>query len=33
MQGFLLKFLSNPSQDTTNLQKDMQNFWDSLPPE
>ena len=33
MQGFLLKFLSNPSQDPTNLQKDMQNFWDSLPPE
>jgi multiple sugar transport system substrate-binding protein len=33
MQGFLLKFLANPSQDTTTLQKQMQAFWDSLPPE
>jgi multiple sugar transport system substrate-binding protein len=33
MQGFLLKFLSNPATDTTSLQKDMQSFWDSLPPE
>jgi len=33
MQGFLLRFLSNPSGDTTSLQKDMQSFWDSLPPE
>ena len=33
MQGFLLKFLANPSQDTTNLQGQMQSFWDSLPPE
>src|SRR5438445_9799406 len=33
MQGFLLKFLSNPSGDTTGLQGQMQAFWDSLPPE
>jgi multiple sugar transport system substrate-binding protein len=33
MQGFLLKFLSNPAQDTTTLQGQMQAFWDSLPPE
>jgi multiple sugar transport system substrate-binding protein len=33
MQSFLLKFLSNPSADTTGLQSDMQKFWDSLPPE
>jgi multiple sugar transport system substrate-binding protein len=33
MQGFLLKFLSNPSADTTSLQGQMQSFWDSLPPE
>jgi multiple sugar transport system substrate-binding protein len=33
MQGFLLSFLSNPSGDTTNLQKQMQTFWESLPPE
>jgi len=33
MQGFLLKFLSNPKQDTTGLQGQMQSFWDSLPPE
>jgi multiple sugar transport system substrate-binding protein len=33
MQGFLLKFLSNPSADTTSLQSQMQSFWDSLPPE
>jgi multiple sugar transport system substrate-binding protein len=33
MQGFLLKFLSNPRQDTTTLQGQMQSFWDSLPPE
>ena len=33
MQGFLLRFLSNPTSDTTSLQKDMQSFWDSLPPE
>jgi multiple sugar transport system substrate-binding protein len=33
MQGFLLKFLSNPSADTTGLQSQMQSFWDSLPPE
>ncbi len=33
MQGFLLRFLSNPSGDTSGLQSDMQKFWDSLPPE
>ena len=33
MQGFLLRFLANPSQDTTSLQGQMQAFWDSLPPE
>ena len=33
MQGFLLKYLSNPKQDTTSLQGQMQSFWDSLPPE
>ena len=33
MQGFLLKYLSNPTQDTTSLQGEMQRFWDSLPPE
>jgi len=33
MQGFLLKFLSNPSGDTSSLQGQMQAFWDSLPPE
>jgi hypothetical protein len=33
MQGFLLKYLANPKQDTTSLQGQMQAFWDSLPPE
>src|SRR5207248_3342806 len=33
MQGFLLRYLSNPKQDTTSLQGQMQSFWDSLPPE
>ena len=33
MQGFLLKYLSNPKQDTTSLQGQMQSFWDALPPE
>lgn len=33
MQGFLLKFLANPSADTSTLQGQMQSFWDSLPPE
>src|SRR5690242_14366411 len=32
MQGFLLKYLTNPTQDTTSLQGEMQKFWDSLPP-
>jgi multiple sugar transport system substrate-binding protein len=33
MQGFLLRYLANPTQDTSGLQGDMQKFWDSLPPE
>ena len=33
MQGFLLKYLSNPAGDTSSLQGQMQSFWDSLPPE
>jgi len=32
MQSFLAKFLANPSQDTANLQSQIQSFWDSLPP-
>ncbi len=33
MQSFLLRFLANPTGDTTSLQSDMQRFWDALPPE
>ena len=33
MQGFLLRYLSNPKQDTGGLQGQMQSFWDSLQPE
>ena len=33
MQSFLLKFLSNPTGDTTQLQQQMQSYWDALPPE
>ena len=33
MQGFLLRYLSNPKADTSSLQGQMQSFWDSLPPE
>ncbi|TMC42993.1 MAG: carbohydrate ABC transporter substrate-binding protein [Chloroflexi bacterium] len=33
MQSFLHKFLANPTANTSGLQKDMQSFWDSLPPE
>jgi multiple sugar transport system substrate-binding protein len=33
MQGFLLRYLSNPAGDTTSLQGQMQSFWDSLSPE
>src|SRR5438477_6605699 len=33
MQGFLLRYLSNPKQDTGSLQGQMQSFWDSLQPE
>lgn len=32
MQGFLQKFLANPTQDLPTLQKVIQDFWDSLPP-
>ena len=32
MQGFLQKFLPNPTQDTTALQAQIQAFWDALPP-
>jgi multiple sugar transport system substrate-binding protein len=33
MQQFLLKYLANPSSDTTGLPGQMQSFWDSLGPE
>ena len=33
MQNFLLTFLKNPQQDTSNLQGTMQKFWDQLPTE
>ncbi len=33
MQSFLLRFLSNPSGDHSQLQGQMQSFWDSLPPQ
>jgi multiple sugar transport system substrate-binding protein len=33
MQSFLLKYLQDPKQNTTTLQGQMQQFWDSLPPE
>ena len=33
MQQFLLRYLANPTSDTTSLQSDMQKFWDSLGPE
>ena len=33
MQSFLLKFLANPTADTTQLQQQMQSYWDALPPE
>jgi multiple sugar transport system substrate-binding protein len=33
MQGFLLRYLASPKQDTTTLQGQMQAFWDALPPE
>jgi len=32
MQGFLQKWLANPSQDMTAYQKSIQDFWDQLPP-
>jgi multiple sugar transport system substrate-binding protein len=33
MQGFLQSFLKNPTGDLAALQKQMQDYWDSLPPE
>jgi multiple sugar transport system substrate-binding protein len=33
MQSFLLKYLQDPKQNTSTLQGQMQQFWDSLPPE
>ena len=33
MQSFLLKFLANPTADTTQLQQQMQAYLDALPPE
>jgi multiple sugar transport system substrate-binding protein len=33
MQSFLLSFLKNPKGDMKTLQGQMQQFWDSLPPE
>jgi multiple sugar transport system substrate-binding protein len=33
MQGFLQRFLANPTQNTAGLQNQMQQFWDSLPSE
>ena len=33
MQQFLLKYLANPTSGTTDLQGQMQSFWDSLGPE
>ena len=32
MQGFLQKFLANPTQDMVAFQKCIQDFWDQLPP-
>jgi len=32
MQNFILKFISNPSQDLTAFTQSIQKFWDSLPP-
>jgi multiple sugar transport system substrate-binding protein len=32
MQGFLQKFLANPTQDLAAYQKSIQDFWDQLPP-
>lgn len=33
MQSFLLRFLQNPRQNLAPLQSQIQQFWDSLPPE
>ncbi len=32
MQSFLQTFLANPTADTTALQRQIQAFWDALPP-
>jgi multiple sugar transport system substrate-binding protein len=32
MQNFILKFVSDPSQDLTAFTKTIQAFWDALPP-
>jgi multiple sugar transport system substrate-binding protein len=32
MQGFLLNFLKNPTQDLAKFQASIQAFWDQLPP-
>ena len=32
MQNFLLKFIGNPAQDLAALTKQIQAFWDGLPP-
>jgi multiple sugar transport system substrate-binding protein len=32
MQGFLLKFLQSPTGDLAALQKQIQDYWDALPP-
>ena len=32
MQGFLQKFLANPTQDMVAYQKSIQDYWDQLPP-
>ncbi len=33
MQGFLISFLSNPSQDLDKFLGEIQTYYDSLPPE
>ena len=32
MQNFILKFISDPSQDLAALMGQIQAFWDGLPP-
>jgi multiple sugar transport system substrate-binding protein len=33
MQGFLQSFLGEPDQDLATLQQEIQDFWDTLPPQ